>query len=262
MTETETLFFDAYKIHSTGKAPEFLPARSRRGWMDKTVDRVPYRCLPMTIANATGWELNCPFTVDIEWDGGSSANAIKVSSPDKDAHVPSVAESHFQNGIVTFHTGYLFRTPPGWAVWAMGPPNWPIDGISPLSGLVETDWLPFTFTMNWQMTRPGIVRFEKGDPFCFLTLTEHRRLEDVQPKIKLLKSNSQLNREYSEWMESRNTFNKKLKVREKQTLKEGWQRHYMRGEKVSDGDVEAEHNTKRRLKKPIDLTGSALLGKT
>ncbi len=25
----------------------------------------------------------------------------------------------------------------------------------------------FPFTMNWQMTRPGKVRFEKGEPFCF-----------------------------------------------------------------------------------------------
>ena len=260
MAEPDKLFLDAYKIHD-GFAPEFLPARSRRPWMDDTIDRVPYRCLPMTIANATGWELNCPFTIDISWDGGAAKEAIKISSPDKEAHIAGVAESHFQNGIVTFHTGYLFRTPPGWAIWAMGPPNWPIDGISPLSGLIETDWLPFTFTMNWQMTRPGTVRFNKGDPFCFLTLSEHRRLEDVQPKIKMLAANKQLHREYSEWRDSRSDFNAKLERLEKTTLKQGWQRHYMRGEKVTDKDIKSKHNTKRVLKKPIDMTGAALLQK-
>jgi len=44
----------------------------------------------------------------------------------------------------------------------MGPPNWPKDGVYPLSGLVETDWLPFPFTMNWQMTRAGSVSFSAG----------------------------------------------------------------------------------------------------
>ena len=56
--------------------------------------------------------------------------------------------SHFGSGVLTFHAGYLFRTPPGWAVWARGAPNTVKDGIVPLDGLVETDWLPFTFTMN------------------------------------------------------------------------------------------------------------------
>jgi len=29
-------------------------------------------------------------------------------------------------------------------------------------GVIETDWLPDPFTMNWQMTRPGTVRFREG----------------------------------------------------------------------------------------------------
>lgn len=86
-------------------------------------------------------------------------------------------------GIVTFHTGHLFRTPPGWGVWVTGPPNWPKDGIAPLTGLVETDWLPFPFTMNWQMTRPGEVVFRKGEPFAFITLMEHKRLEAIDRPI-------------------------------------------------------------------------------
>ena len=79
--------------------------------------------------------------------------------------------------MLTFHPGYLFRTPPGWSMWAMGPPNHIKDGIQPLAGLVETDWLPFPFTMNWIFTRPGTVRFEKGEPFCFITLMQDKQLE-------------------------------------------------------------------------------------
>ena len=258
MTKTnETPFLDAFAIHEV--APPLLPGRPHRDWMDEFTDRQPYRCLPLTMANSTGWEMTCPFPLDINWNGGPDAEDIKLSSPDPKAHVAGLAVSHFREGIVTFHTGYIFRTPPGWAVLCGGPPNWPKDGIYPLSGLVETDWLPFPFTMNWQMTRKGKVRFEKDEPFCFVSLSEHRRLETVQPKIKSLKQDTVLSADYKLWNESRNDFILRLSARESSAVSDGWQRHYMKGEKPSGARVDAEHNTKRRLKKPIDLRGGALL---
>ena len=74
-------FLDAYKIHQ-GPAPELLPAGSRREWMDNMRDRVAYRCLPMTMANATGWDILCPFTIDAEWNGGPLNEDLTLSSPD------------------------------------------------------------------------------------------------------------------------------------------------------------------------------------
>ena len=56
-------FLDAYMIHDS--APDFVPGHSRREWMDVFQDRHPYRCLPLTMANSTGWDLLCPYTVDI-----------------------------------------------------------------------------------------------------------------------------------------------------------------------------------------------------
>lgn len=256
MTDKTAPFLDAFAIHDV--APDFVPARPRREWMDVFMDRQPYRCLPLTMANSTGWELLCPFDLDIEWNGGLANEDITLSSPDKTAFIPSFASAHFRSGIVTFHTGYLFRTPPGWAVWCMGPPNWPKDGVYPLSGLVETDWLPFPFTMNWQMTRPGKVSFKKGEPFCFITLSEHQRLEEVSPKIKRLSSDKKLERDYTNWSQSRATFNEKLYKGDKEATASGWQRHYMKGQ-TSDGKTGSEdHLTKRRLQKPKDLRGSAL----
>ena len=50
-----------------------------------------------------------------------------------------------------------------------GPINRPKDGIAALSGIIETDWSPYSFTMNWMFTRPGTpVRFEKGEPYCHI----------------------------------------------------------------------------------------------
>ena len=80
-------------------------------------------------------------------------------------------------------SSYLFRTDPGVALWARGVPNLAKDGIAPLDGIIETDWLAFTFTMNWQFTRPGRVDFQKDEPFCFITPIAYRALDDVRPEI-------------------------------------------------------------------------------
>ena len=56
----------------------------------------------------------------------------------------------------------------------------------------------------------------------------------------------------SGWRDSRASFNKKLINLDEETVSQGWQRHYMRGEKVT-GDKAEDHQTKRRLKKPVDV---------
>ncbi|MEO0714729.1 MAG: DUF6065 family protein [Pseudomonadota bacterium] len=240
---------ECYKIYDV--APEIVPGRSQREWMDAFPDRHPYRCLPLTMANSTGWEILCPIDLKIAWNGGPSERDITFYTTEDPRRIESIADSHFRRGIVTFHTGHLFRTPPGWGVWASGAPNFFKDGIQPLTGLIETDWLPFPFTMNWQMTRPGEVIFKKGEPFCFITLMEHSKLEAVQPELKLLRNNADLTQEYEAWRDSRSDFNTRLATKEAEAMKERWQRHYMRGEKVA-GERDADHQTKRRLKPPIE----------
>ncbi len=257
MTEKTQLFLDAYK--TMGDPPKLQPGGQRREWMDKTLDRFAYRCLPLTMANSTGWELLCPYTVELEWNGGPEKEDLRVTPLDRSSTQTEFASSHFKTGIATFHPGYLFKTPPGWGVWCMGPPNLPKDGVYPLSGLIETDWLPFSFTMNWQMTRPGKVRFEKGEPFCFVTLIEHGRLDAVQPIIRNLSSNKILERDYNQWVQRRNEFNFRLDNHDEGAIRQGWQRHYMKGDKSDGTKGDGDHKSKRKLKKPRDVTGSSVL---
>ncbi len=233
------------------RPPEIVPGRPQRGWMDSFTDRHPYRCLPLTMANTTGWEILCPVGFTAEWNGGPGQGDIqlKPDRPHPDFH--EFVKSHFTHGVVTFHTGYLFRTPKDWDLWCGGPPNLPKDGIQPLSGIVETDWLPFPFTMNWVFTRPGRVRFEKGEPFCFIALTPHRVQEQVQPVLRSLASDPALTQQYNVWMRERNSFNARLGKRDPEAIREAWQRYYFRGEIPEDlGSAPADHVNKRRLKAP------------
>jgi hypothetical protein len=232
---------------------ELVPGQPDREWMDKFTNRHPYRCLPLIMANTTGWELQCPMDFTAEWNGGPAATDITLKPDRPHPDFARFVESHFTGGVVTFHTGYLFRTDPGWAVWATGAPNHVKDGIQALTGLVETEWLPFPFTMNWIFTRPGRVRFKKGEPFCFITLIEHKRMEQVQPVMKSLDSDPTLRGQYEAWLRERDSFTKRLMGGDPDAAKQAWQRFYFKGELPEEtGPAPTGHVNRRRLK-PVKL---------
>lgn len=230
--------------------PKLIPGRPERRWMEGFAGRAPYRCLPLTMANTTGWEILCPFGFTAEWNGGPATEALRIIPDDPTIKNPGgFVMSHFAYGTLTFHTGYLFRTPPGWAVLTGGPPNHIKHGIQPLTGLVETDWLPFPFTMNWLFTAPGRVRFEKDEPFCFINVVEHNQVERFEPVLRTLDSEPELKAQYETWSSSRDEFNRQLKAGDPEALKRSWQKFYFRGETAEGGKADV-HVAKRRLKAP------------
>ena len=106
--------------------PALIPARADRDWMDMTSERYAYRCIPLSIANSSGWEISLPFGFEAAWYGGDELNTIQFRS--SDARIKHHVTSHFGHGVITFHTGWMFRTSPGWACWARGAPNMVKDG--------------------------------------------------------------------------------------------------------------------------------------
>lgn len=224
--------------------PRVVPARSDRPWMDGTPDRFAYRCTPLSIANASGWEILCPAAFTARWEGDVGFSGVSIQWDEVAA--PYFAVSHFGAGVLTFHTGYLLRTPPGWAVWVRGAPNSAKGRLVPLDGLVETDWLPLPFTMNWRFIEPGEVRFEEGEPFCFVTLFPHGQIDAVQPRFSRLEDQPDLKQHYDEWTASRLAFNAGLALGDEEVLARGWQKRYMRGESPC-GRPPPFHRHKRRL---------------
>jgi hypothetical protein len=235
-----------YKLWPT--SPELKPAQADRAWMDMTSERFAYRCIPLSIANASGWELSLPFAFQAAWYGGDGMETIQFRSADP--RVQHYVTSHFGHGVITFHTGWLFKTNPGWAVWARGAPNTVKDGVVPLDGLIETDWLPFPFTMNWKFTRPGVVNFEADEPFCFLTLAPHGLMDAVQPTVASLDDDPKLKAAYDAWSASRTDFGKRLQAGEQSAVAEKWQRTYVQGRGGVEDGLPVYHLSKRRLKAP------------
>jgi hypothetical protein len=246
----------AYEVQPYGDMP-ITAASSDRGWMDRTDKRYAYRCLPLAIANQAGWFIHNPTTFAAVWDGGSGKDSVMLwfeapnqppGTPLQYAWTDSRITSHFGSGIITIALPYLFRTPRSIGLWCKGPTNSFKDGAQPLEGIIETDWLPATFTMNWKLTRPGhAVHFKKGEPICMIVPVPRGLAESLDPVRMPLAENPELHAQHREWSESRKQFIGDLQDQESQAARRGWQKHYYKGE-TNTGDRAEGHQTKLDLK--------------
>jgi hypothetical protein len=231
-----------------GWQPLIRPAEATRPWMDATPEAFAYRCLPLNIANAHGWEILTPAGFSAYWRGGATTADV-IIRPDKNMPPTSVPVSLFGQGTLTIHIQALFRTPPGWNLSIGGSPNSAKDGIAPLSGVIETDWSPYTFTMNWRFTRRNHwVRFEAGEPICFIQPTQRDALERMNPKFVPLNDNPDAARQFADWSQSRNSFQAKVAEKPPSSGSDQWQKRYYRGLDMDDKPGTSDHRAKLRLK--------------
>jgi hypothetical protein len=226
--------------------------------MNQTPDSYAYRCLPLSIANAHGWEVRCPVSCEAEWNGGSSTDDIQITFAE--GGNTFFVESHFGSGILTFNVGVIITTCPGYDLWVSGPVNEFKDGIQALSAVIETYWMPAVFTMNWKFTRPNLkVSFEKGEPFCFFFPIEHGLLERFKPTFKKISENLDLENQYNFARCERRLLpvlkvlkDKELnKLQEKDLKRLQFQGWYMRGE-LPDGTEIVDHK-KHIQPKPFEM---------
>lgn len=229
---------------------DIQPAPVRRDWMDKSPDRFAYRCLPLNIANAHGWQVMCPadFRVRLAPQGDGKQAKLEFDYADE-AIKPAV--SHFGLGMITFHIPALVRTPPDVALYVTGPANGLKPGISPLQAIVETDWLPFTFTMNWRITVAGPwIEFKKGEPICMFFPVRLDEIEGYGMEIGDLEDEPELKAEFDAYAASRSGFLQGLVTGDEETLKRKWERAYIAG----DEDKSGARRTALKIAQPVRKT--------
>lgn len=231
----------------SGRAPQIEPAPLERHWMEKS-EGFAYRCLPLNIANAHGWIIRNEAAFFAEWDGNDGLESVRIvrgSGADRDL----LASSHFGSGILTFNVRGLLRTSPGYDLWVTGPVNMIKDGIQPLSAVVESDWTPTSFTMNWKFTREfTTVWFDENEPFCMIFPLPRRLIDCVQPAIRSLDDNPELKKGYEIWSKSRRDFNRSLSVPGSDARRMKWQKNYLRGEFSGWHDAPESHQTRLKAK--------------
>jgi len=111
-----------------------------------------YKCLPLAIGNMQGFVFSLPYTFSAIWNGGNSPEDLFIKNyedviPYQDKNFIH-ATSEFGSGILTIHYPLTLKTPPGINLMTIAPPNFPLIGLSPMTGVVESDNIRFTFTLN------------------------------------------------------------------------------------------------------------------
>jgi hypothetical protein len=209
---------------------------SGKGW--------PTRCLPMLIANQSGWELRnlCGFSAT--WVAEKNGVDVMIT-PDKRDTGHLLPLSHFGNGILTWNLPFLFRTPPGYNLLVRGPANYPKDGVCALEGIVETDWASANFSMSWKLTRKHMpVRFE---------------VDEFAPELRRIESDEDLQRKHEFFLRSRDAakqIEQVARVAEGEQVE--WQGDYTRGRHTDGEPGTPDHQTRRRLRsfvEPVELPG-------
>jgi Family of unknown function (DUF6065) len=239
----------SFRLHAFRLRPECIAPRCapvHRAWMEETTDRYANRCLPLLLANQAGWLILNEEDVDVTWTGGIDKTALSITAAGRGAEVPV---SHFGYGILTWHIPFLFRTTPGYNLLVRGPSNMPKDGVSPLEGIIETDWTVSPFTMNWKLTRPDhAVHFAREEPICMIVPQRRGELEHFQPTSSDLDAHLELVQPFELWRRRRGDFLKGLaesKVPIAPT--DGWQKDYFVGRDPNGHHFE-QHQTKLHLK--------------
>lgn len=240
--------------------PKLVRAAARRDWMDDAANKNPYRCLPLSMANAWGWQLLSQGHFIAEWNGGPRHDDVKITN--LGGTMNPVA--HFGEGTLTWHLGYVFNTEYPYGIYMTGAPNNPKPNVIPLSGLVETHWLPYTATMNWRFTQPGIFEMKIGEPFCHLFPVNMDQFNTIEPEIRSMNEPEakEFHDLYWEWNLSRGKF--MAEQRQGVHTSDVWQRHYFRGTHPPDGvkkcpvhinsagETESNHKTKPNVPEFVD----------
>jgi hypothetical protein len=199
--DRQPLLLEAVRLETRGWAKGWVlrPSPSQRHWMNETP--LAYHCLPLVIANQWGWQVLCPTDVLVEWDGSPEPEGLRI---EVDEPYRVAVHNRFPSGIVTFSPPWMFRTSPGWDIYVKGPTNrWKPNCVA-LEGVIETWWMPYTFTLSWKVIEPGIVTFAKGESLCQLVPVPHATFEHARAWEAPIESvEPELAAELRDWTEDR-----------------------------------------------------------
>jgi hypothetical protein len=199
LTRLDIEFYQLYDDYF----PKIEQATPRREWMDKTPDKHPYKCIPVTRANAHGWTVRLPHDVVVLWDGGDQPGNLQVLEGLNMENGINMVDTSLGSGVLSFHPHALIKTPKPYNLYVTGAPNELVKGAVPLTGVVETWWSPYTFTMNWKIrykNRP--VLFPKGLGYVHFFPINSIDLENWSTVVKPISEHTH-SAEFMEWSEDR-----------------------------------------------------------
>lgn len=230
-----------------GTGWEWCWADWRRDWMDQTPNKYAYRCLPLKIANQTGWWVRNPVGFTAHWNGKNAPGGVHILFDSDPTTWATWINDQFGHGIITWNTPFLFRThPPGSRLLIIGPANYFKSGAAPLTAIIESDWMPMSFTMNWKITAPrSTIRFDQGEPlFQAIPLASNlcADLEQAHVNYMKLADDPEVFQAYHQWKDGREKFHDQKRAGD--VKPDDWQKDYFQGRGANKSDIAGNHMTK------------------
>ncbi len=243
-----------FKEHRTdGTGWQWSWADFRRDWMEASPSKFAYRCLPLTMANQTGWWIRNPVGFWAIWTGRPEPGSISFKFDAAGEVWKNWINSQFGLGVITWNTPFLFRTKPaGSRLLIMGPANHFKSNLHPLTAIIESDWISMSFTMNWRVMTPNQpVRFDMGEPlFQVIPMASNICLDLERSKVTFqrLTDDPEVLASYMKWSEDRQKFHQQKAAG--QVRQDDWQKDYFQG-KDAQGNPVAPNSHMTKIVPPM-----------
>ena len=149
----------------------------RRSWFSDWA----YHCLPLTMANRHGFVLRSLYSFRVRWNGGTGRSDVKVEmtrAKSERLHCRAqVTKAQFGMGTFTVQYLWTLRTPRNVNLLTGPVPNYMIDGIVPMTAVVETDNLrrDFGFTLPYPRHFIDGYRFKSATQVVSSRVIEEER---------------------------------------------------------------------------------------
>lgn len=193
-----------YRTHPNKPKFRIEPLKMPRDWMGNTRKKFLYKCLPLKIANQYGWAVLSPTNFSIMYYGGDTPPDIDidVDNPEFDENILS----YLGEGVFTIHLDFVIKTPVGYSTYIRSVPNEIKYGVRGLDAIVETDWLPFTFTYNFRTIESGTYTFKKDEPLFVFFPIERNTVENFSIEEDFIENDKEFFEDFTEYANSRIAF--------------------------------------------------------
>lgn len=236
-------FLNIYLLEDKEKSfYNITPADSKREWMNED-GGWSYNCLPLKIANKYGWFVRCPYDIEITWDGIESEKNFTVNSDNEEFF--KYIDFNFGNGTLTFMLDFIIKSSIGDSLYVRGISNNKKELIYPLDGIVETDWLPFTFSFSYKFLKAGAVKFKKDEPIFMFFPIKRNYIENFDISYKFIGEDQVLKEQRNKFNQSRNDHNDNI-INNKRSA----QKFYIKGAIINEKINIQNHKINLILKQP------------
>jgi len=142
----------------------------------------------MTNANTHGWEILAPHDIELMWDGISDVEShhVKILKGEHLKNGSPFLTTGTANGTITFDFRAVFETDPNHYLLFLPPSNLFINGVSPMSAVLRSDWYHNTsFQYSWMMrTANEVVKIPKGTPLVLIINYPKDLLEETEVTVR------------------------------------------------------------------------------